>query len=196
MPRWEPNARSRLAQAALTLYAKQGFDHTTAAQIATLAGLTERTFFRHFSDKREVLFHGTEMAQDLLTRTIADAPASATPTDTVIAALQATAAVMQRDPERARLRDTVIAANPELQERELIKLATFASAMTGALRDRGTPEPAASLAAEAGIAVFKVAFARWINQADQPDLPTILGDCMHELRNVLAESRTELTPAA
>jgi hypothetical protein len=58
MTRWEPNARGRLEQAALALYGERGFENTTVAEIAARAGLTERTFFRHFADKREVLFAG------------------------------------------------------------------------------------------------------------------------------------------
>jgi AcrR family transcriptional regulator len=185
MGRWEPDARGRLAKAALGLYAEQGFDQTTVAEIAARAGLTERTFFRHFADKREVLFYGMEMARDLLARAVADAPAAATPMDAVGAALEAVSAVLQENPERVRLRDAVVSANAELRERELIKLAAFASAMAGALRDRGIPEPAASLAAETGIAVFKVAFARWISEPGQPDLPGILRESMAELRDVL-----------
>jgi AcrR family transcriptional regulator len=187
MGRWEPNARGRLAQAALTLYAERGFDHTTVAEIARLAGLTERTFFRHFADKREVLFYGTDMARDLLARAVADAPAAATPMDAVGAALQAAGAAMQENPERVRLRDAVVSANAELRERELTKLAAFASAMAGALRDRGIPEPAASLAAETGMAVFKAALARWITEPGQPDLPGILKESMDELRGMLAD---------
>jgi AcrR family transcriptional regulator len=185
MGRWEPNARGRLAQAALALYAEHGFDHTTVAEIAKQAGLTERTFFRHFADKREVLFYGTDMAQAMLARTVADAPASATPMDAVGAALQAAGAAMQENPQRARQRDAVISANAELRERELAKLAEFASAMAGALRDRGIPEPAASLAAETGIAVFKAAFTRWISESGQPDLPGILKESMEELSGML-----------
>ncbi len=187
MGRWEPNARGRLAQAALTLYAERGFEKTTAAEIATRAGLTERTFFRHFADKREVLFYGTETARDLLTRIVADAPADAMPLDTVGAALEALAAQLQENPERVRLRDAVVSANAELRERELIKLAGLAAAMADALHSRGIPEPAARLAAETGIAVFKVAFAGWISAPGQPDLPGILRASMDELRNVLAQ---------
>jgi AcrR family transcriptional regulator len=187
MGRWEPNARGRLAQAAMTLYAEQGFDQTTVAEIAARAGLTERTFFRHFADKREVLFYGMEMLRDLLVRAVADAPASATPMDAVGAALQAAGAVLQENPERVRLRDAIVSGNAELRERELIKLAAFASAMAAALRDRGIPEPAASLAAETGVAVFKVAFARWVSQPGQPDLPGILRGSMEELRGVLTD---------
>jgi AcrR family transcriptional regulator len=187
MGRWEPNARGRLAQAALTLYAEQGFEQTTVAEIAKQAGLTERTFFRHFADKREVLFYGMEMLRDLLARAVADAPPSATPMDAVGAALQAAGTMLQENPERVRVRDAVVSANAELRERELIKLAAFASAMAGALQDRGIPEPAASLAAETGIAVFKVAFARWISDPGQPDLPGILRESMEELRGVVTD---------
>ena len=189
MGRWEPNARGRLAQAAMALYAEQGFEQTTVAQIAARAGLTERTFFRHFADKREVLFYGMDMARDLLVRAVADGPASATPMDAVGEALQALGAVLQENPERARLRDAIVSARAELRERELIKLAAFASAVAGALRDRGVPEPAASLAAETGMAVFKVAFARWISEPGQPDLPGILRESMAELGGVLTDRR-------
>jgi AcrR family transcriptional regulator len=186
MGRWEPNARGRLAKAAMELYAEQGFDQTTVAEIAVRAGLTERTFFRHFTDKREVLFYGTEMLRDLLVRTVADAPASATAMDAVSAAFQAAGAFLQQNPARARLRDAIVSANAELRERELIKLAALAAAVAGALRERGIPEPAASLAAETGVAVFKVAFARWIGDPGQPDLPGVLREAMDELRDVLA----------
>jgi AcrR family transcriptional regulator len=185
--RWEPNARGRLAQAALTLYTEQGFDQTTVADIAALAGLTERTFFRHFADKREVLFYGMEMARGLLTGAVADAPASATPLDAVGAALDVLSAVFQENAERIRVRDAIVSANAELRERELTKLASFATAMAGALRGRGIREPAASLAAETGIAVFKIAFARWISDPGQPDLRRILRESMAELRGVLAD---------
>jgi AcrR family transcriptional regulator len=185
MGRWEPDARGRLATAALALYAEQGFEQTTVAEIAARAGLTERTFFRHFADKREVLFYGGEMARDLLARAVADAPASSAPMDAVGRAFEAVGAMIQENPERARLRDAVISANADLRERELIKLAAFAATVAGALRDRGTPETTASLAAETGAAVFKVAFARWIRQPGQSDLPKIIRESMDELTGVL-----------
>jgi AcrR family transcriptional regulator len=185
MGRWEPDARGRLAKSAMALYAEQGFDETTVAQIAARAGLTERTFFRHFADKREVLFYGTEMLRDRLVRAVADAPAAATAMDAVSAAFEAAGAMLQENPERVRLRDAIVSANAELRERELIKLAALASAVAGALRDRGIPEPAASLAAETGIAVFKTAFARWISEPGQPDLPGIIRESVRELRGML-----------
>src|SRR6516162_6467851 len=89
MGRWEPDARGRLAKAAMVLYAEQGFERTTVAEIAARAGLTERTFFRHFADKREVLFYGMERLRGLLARAVADAPASAAPMELVGAAFEA-----------------------------------------------------------------------------------------------------------
>jgi AcrR family transcriptional regulator len=187
MGRWEPDARGRLAKAAMALYAEQGFEQTTVAEIAARAGLTERTFFRHFADKREVLFYGMEMLRDLLARAVADAPASATAMDAVGAAFEAASSMLQENPERVRLRDAIVSANAELRERELIKLAAVSAAVAGALRDRGISEPAASLAAETGAAVFKVAFARWVSEPGQPDLPGIFRESMAELRGVLAD---------
>jgi AcrR family transcriptional regulator len=186
MGRWEPDARGRLAKAAMELYAEHGFEQTTVAEIAARAGLTERTFFRHFADKREVLFYGMERLRDLLARAVADAPPAATAMDLVGAAFEAAAAMLQENPERVRLRDAIVSANAELRERELIKLAALASAVASALRDRGVPEPGASLAAETGVAVFKVAFARWVSAPGQPDLPGIFRESMAELRGVLA----------
>jgi AcrR family transcriptional regulator len=187
MGRWKPDARGRLAKAAMGLYAEQGFEQTTVAEIAARAGLTERTFFRHYADKREVLFYGTEMMQHLLVEAVAAVPASATAMDAVGAAFQAAGAMLQENPERVRLRDSIVSANAELRERELIKLAALATAVAGALRDRGIPEPAASLAAETGVAVFKVAFARWAGEACQPDLPAILRESMAQLKDVVTD---------
>jgi AcrR family transcriptional regulator len=187
MGRWEPDARGRLAQAALRLYAGKGFEQTTVADIAMAAGLTERTFFRHFADKREVLFYGMEMARDLVTRAVAAAPDAATPVDAVAAGLGGFCALIQENPERARLRDAVVSANAELRERELIKLAALAAAVAAALAKRGVPEPAASLAAEAGIAAFKVAFTRWTTEPGRPDLPGLFRESMADLRGVLSD---------
>ena len=95
MGRWEPDARGRLEQAALALYGERGFEQTTVAEIAERAGLTERTFFRHFADKREVLFAGAGALQELLVSTVASAPDSAAPIDAVAAALEAAGALLQ-----------------------------------------------------------------------------------------------------
>jgi AcrR family transcriptional regulator len=186
MSRWEPNARGRLELAALALYSERGFDQTTVADIARQAGLTERTFFRHFADKREVLFWGAGALQELVVGAVAGAPDSAAPIVAVAAALDAAGALLQERREFARQRQTIIAANAELRERELIKLASLAAAMADALRRRGVSEPAASLAAEAGIAVFRIAFERWINATNQRDLPQLIRESLDELKAVTA----------
>jgi len=188
MGRWEPNARGRLERAALELYVERGFEQTTVAEIASRAGLTERTFFRHFADKREVLFGGAGALQELVVRNVAGAPESAAPIDAVAAALDAAGAVLQERGDFAQQRQTVIAANPELQERELIKLASLASAMADALRQRGVREPAASLAAEAGIAAFRISFEAWIKAHSQRDLPKLIRESLDQLKAVTAGS--------
>jgi AcrR family transcriptional regulator len=189
MGRWEPNARGRLEQAALELYVERGFEQTTVAEIAERAGLTERTFFRHFADKREVLFAGAGALQELLVTAVADAPDSAAPIEAIAAALEAAGALLQERRDYSRQRQAVIAANPALQERELIKLAMLASALADALRRRGVADPAAGLTAEAGIAVFKIAFELWVDGTGQPDLPQIIRVSLDELRAVTAGTR-------
>jgi AcrR family transcriptional regulator len=184
--RWEPNARSRLEQAAMKLYVEHGFEQTTVAEIAREAGLTERTFFRYFADKREVLFSGSGALQDLLVTNVASSPDSVAPIEAVAGALEAAGALLQERRDYSRLRQSVIAANAELQERELLKLASLASALADALRRRGVAEPAASLTAEAGIAVFKVAFERWVNGAGQRTLPRQIRDSLEELKALTA----------
>jgi AcrR family transcriptional regulator len=186
MGRWEPNARGRLEQAAMELYGERGFEQTTAAEIAKRARLTERTFFRHFADKREVLFSGAGSLQELLVSTVAGAPGSAAPIEAVAAGLEAAGAVLQERRAFARQRQRIIAANTELQERELIKLASLASAIADTLRRRGVTEPAASLTAEAGIAVFRIAFDRWVSDTDEQDLPRVIAESLEALRAVTA----------
>jgi AcrR family transcriptional regulator len=163
MGRWAPDARGRLVQAALELYGERGFESTTVAEIAERAGLTERTFFRYFADKREVLFWGAEALQELLVRNVDEAPASLSPMEAIAQSLSKTAEeIFDERREFSRQRQRIIAANMELQERELIKMAKLASALADALRRRGVADPTASLTAEAGIAVFKIAFEGWV----------------------------------
>jgi AcrR family transcriptional regulator len=186
MGRWEPDARGRLVQAAFALYGERGFEQTTVAEIAQRAGLTERTFFRHFADKREVLFAGAGALQELMVSTAAEAPASLAPIDAAAAGLEAAGAFIQEGGTLARQRQAIIAASAELQERELIKLASLASALAEALRRRGVDDSAASLTAEAGMAVFRVAFERWVDGTDRQDLPRLIRESLDELRAVTA----------
>ena len=183
MGRWQPDSRGRLQEAALALYLERGFDGTTAAEIAVRAGLTERTFFRHFADKREVLFGGAVLLQERIVAGMADAPAHDGALDVVARGLDAAAAMLgefRRD--LARQRHAVIAANPELRERELAKLADYAAAVSEALRRRGVPEPRATLAAETGMTVLRVAMERWASGPDRDQLSDIMRDSFAELR--------------
>ena len=162
MARWEPNARERLERAALALFVEHGYDATTVAEIADRAGLTKSTFFRHFADKREVLFHGQDMLTQLFSDAIRTAPPAATTVDCLAAALESAAVAFTWDRhDLAPQRRAVIAANSELQERQLLKRARFAGAMADALRERGAGDVAAGLAAEVGVLAFSTAYARW-----------------------------------
>jgi AcrR family transcriptional regulator len=185
MARWEPDSRDRLRQAALDLYGERGFENTTVAEIAKRAGLTERTFFRHFADKREVLFAGSEALEERLVSTVASAPASLAPLDAVGLGLEALGELLPNRAETARARQAIIVANAELQERELIKLASLSEALAGALRGRGVGAAAASLAAEVGIAVFKTAFERWIEAGGE--FAAVVRDSLGELKSLTAE---------
>jgi AcrR family transcriptional regulator len=187
MARWQPGSRGRLHEAALELYATRGFQHTTVAEIAKRAGLTERTFFRHFADKREVMFAAAGVLQEALVSTVANAPASLAPLEAVAAGLEAVAAGLP-DRETARARQTIIAANPELRERELTTFAALSAALAEALRARGLPDPAATLAAEVGMAVFRIASERWIDDTNDRDLPELIRETLEELEALSAQA--------
>jgi len=187
MGRWQPDAQGRLQQAALDLFAERGFEQTTVAELAQRAGVTERTFFRYFSDKREVLFSGEAELRSAFVDAGAGAPRDATPGDVMIAALDAVATFFPAERRAfARQRHAVIRANASLQERELLKLAGLASALADALHARGVRGPAASLTGEAAIAVFKVAFAQWIADPDGRDLARIQREMLAALGHVTA----------
>lgn len=187
MARWLPDARRRLVGAALELFGEQGYDRTTVAEIAERAGLTKSTFFRHFPDKREVLFAGQDMLCELLTSGIAGAPASSTPLEAVGAALDSASAFFTEEQRTYGPRlQAVIASNSELRERDAMKSAGFATAMTDALHARGVPDPTATVAAELGVLAFKRAFARWTDPASEPDLPAIARQELDILRTVTA----------
>ncbi|MDT5016145.1 MAG: hypothetical protein QOD39_2305 [Mycobacterium sp.] len=186
MARWQPNARGRLEEAALELYAERGYGQTTVAEIAERAGLTERTFFRYFADKREVLFWGQALLTELVVNGVVGAPDSASPLDAVGAGLMAAGAMFEGRYGVARRRQAVIAANPGLQERELMKLASLSSVMADALRHRGVGDGAARLIAETGVSVFKVAFERWVGGAESTDLAQVIGESLEELKILTA----------
>ncbi len=186
MSRWEPGGRGRLEQAALALYAERGFDNTTVAEIAERAGVTERTFFRHFADKREVLFGGAGGLQDLLVGTVASAPASLAPLDAVAAGLEAAGALFEEYRATVRQRAAIIAATPELRERELIKLTVLSAALADTLRGRGLSGPAASLTAEVATAVFRITFDQWIEETNERTFAALVRESLDHLKAVTA----------
>jgi AcrR family transcriptional regulator len=169
MARWLPGARERLVVAAVDLFTEQGYDATTVAQIAERAGVTRSTFFRHFSDKREVLVAGQETLSRLLVEGIAQAPASASALEAVAAGLERASSEMGPVNRELgpRLR-AAVAASTELQERDALKSVGLAAAMTAALVARGVPDSTAHLAAEMGVLAFKRGYAE-LSEGDRDD---------------------------
>jgi AcrR family transcriptional regulator len=189
MARWQPGAPQRLQEAALELFASRGFEQTTATEIAQSVGLTERTFFRHFSDKREVLFYGQDLFVQAFLDGVNTAPPGASPIDIVACALRSAASLFPDDRRpRSRTRQSVIEQNPALQERESHKLAGLATAVASALRARGIDELAATLAAESGVTVFGIAFTKWIGEGEQRSLADIAAAVLRELLTLTAKA--------
>lgn len=186
MSRWKPNAQERLREAALHLYGKRGFEQTTVAEIAERAGLTERTFFRYFADKREVLFAGSEQLEHTLVSALGSAPNSLSAIDAVASAFGTMATAFPVRREFSQRRSAIVNANPELQERERIKLASLAHALAAGLRDRGVHEAAAGIAAELGVTAFRIAFERWVSEPAQRDLAYYMREAFADLKQVAA----------
>ncbi len=164
----------------MELFSEHGYEQTTVADIAERAGLTERTFFRHYSDKREVLFAGSTFFRDSFVETVRAAFDSLTPLQAVTAAAERAAAALDefRGRDFALARQRIIVANPELRERELIKLANVTTGMAEALRARGVQEPDASMTAELGMAAFRVAYERWLSDGEQRRLPELIDEAL------------------
>ena len=182
----------------MELFQERGYERTTVQEIAARADLTERTFFRYFADKREVLFSGSQALEAGIVARIEAAPRDASPIAAFTAAMEGAAAELLdlRDPEFVRARHALVTKHPDIQERELIKLAALAVAVTKALRTRGVAEPAASLAAEAGIAVFKVGFERWLNDKRPRGFAAHVRAAVVALKAVAAEGETRTKRAA
>ncbi|WP_306318992.1 MULTISPECIES: TetR/AcrR family transcriptional regulator [unclassified Streptomyces] len=193
MPRWKPDARQRLVVEALRLFAEQGYDDTTVAQIAERAGLTRSTFHRHFADKREILTAGQKTLSRLLVEGIGDAPADATPVAAVAAGLERASGDMTSfNRELGPLLHAAIEANRELQERNALKSIGMAAAMVDALKARGVAEATAQVAAELGVLAFKLAFTRWADPArdeDPGELAPLALAALEELRAAAVELR-------
>jgi len=161
MPRNGEDARRRLQQAALDLFLERGYEATTTAEIATRAGVTERTFFRHFPDKREALFHGEEAFRAALADAVLTAPADLGPMDALRLAFRSAEPTLAANRSFSEPRHALIARTPALQERVLTKTAGLIDGLAEALRRRGMARPAATLAAQVGMAAFSHAVQAW-----------------------------------
>lgn len=177
--------RARLEEAALGLFEERGFDAVTVDDIASRAGVTARTFFRHFSDKREVLFGGGEAFKQLFLDSLDGVPVAALPADAIAQTLEAVATTFANRRNAVRQRRGVIAASAELQERELVKLAMVEVALADALWQRGVAELGAGIAAAAAMAVFRQAFDRWAAATDERDLADLVSEHLQALRSAI-----------
>jgi AcrR family transcriptional regulator len=173
----------------MDLFEEHGYDRTTVGEIAERAQLTERTFFRYFTDKREVLFSGSTLFETTILDAIAGAPKGNAPLEVVVSGFEAMAPWFDEHRAYARRRQALIAAHAELHERELIKFASLRLAIGRCLRARGLNKAAADLVADAGITVFRNAFERWVEDARKHGLS-------HHTRAALAELRRVATAGA
>jgi AcrR family transcriptional regulator len=186
MARWEPNAVQRLQRAAGELFAERGYADVTVAQIAERAGLTKRTFFNHFADKREVLFAGAQAFQDSITGYLAQAAGALGPLDAAVDALTRAGLDLAPYASTARARRDLIASSVELQERDLIKTAALTAAIAGGLRARRAPDRVAALAATAAVTVFNAAYDDWTADTTA-DFRALMRAALCELRQATAD---------
>jgi AcrR family transcriptional regulator len=186
MPRSGEDARRRLQHAALELYLERGYDATTTAQIAERAGVTERTFFRHFADKREVLFDGEAALRAALVTAITQAPEDLAPLAVLLAAFSAVIPILEDNRAVAEARSPVIASTPALRERALAKAEALNHAVAAALHERGLPESQALLAAQIGMAAFNHAAREWRTRPSR-DLRTLLAQSFDDVHTVAGQ---------
>ncbi|SDQ60743.1 transcriptional regulator, TetR family [Curtobacterium sp. UNCCL20] len=190
MGRWQPGTRERLQATALQLFASQGYDQTTVAEIAAAAEVTERTFFRHFTDKREVLFAGQDDFVGVFTGPIEAAPAEAPPFGLVRVALESAGGFFPEERRAwSRARQGIIDANPALGERELGKLASLKVRLGEVFRDRGVAEPVATITAETAVTVFHLSFAQWITAGEDRPFSTIARERLDALTELVHPGR-------
>ena len=188
MGRWGPDARGPLEQAAVALCLEHGYAQVTVAAIARRAGFSERTFYRHFADKPEVLFAGFQYFQDNVVHLVASAALAAAPMERVAAAFEQAGTAFPENAERLRQRQEVIDSTPELRARELSKVATLTAAVARALLQRGVADPVAMLSAEAGTLVFRIAFATWIKATGQEDWPELFRQTLDDIGVVITST--------
>lgn len=187
MSRWQPDAQERLEHAALELFLEQGFASTTVPQITARAGLTTRTFFRHFTDKREVLFAGDDVTPAQMARLFTEAPPSLDPMTLLLERLGpgAVEVFAERSVDYLRRRRQVIDAEPALQERELRKFSLMARALKDGFLERGADELTASVAADIGVSAFRIGATRWIASDGTTDVAAEISRALFTLQQVV-----------
>lgn len=185
MGRWKPNAQQRLQQAAGELFQERGYDEVTVADIAKRAGLTKRTFFNHFADKREVLFAGASAFEAAVLEHLARADPGLDPVDAAVEALTRGGLLdLAQYGEYALARRGLIASSTDLRERDLIKAASLEAAIADGLRQRHTPSRTATFAAKAAVAVFTAAYDDWTDDATA-DFATLMRQAITDLRHAI-----------
>ena len=161
MPRSGDDARRRLHEAALELFRERGYDAVTTAEIAAKAGVTERTFFRHFPDKREALFAQEDALRAGLEAGVMSAPENQGLMGVLLRAFRAVAPMIEANRALTEPLQKVIAQTPALQERVLTKTAASTNTLAEALRGRGVEAGLAGLAAQVAMAAFSHAARAW-----------------------------------
>lgn len=178
----------------MTLFLERGYTEVTVAEIAEQAGLTKRTFFNHFPDKREVLFAGAQDFEAGIVKHVTEA-ADELPIDAAVAALTHSSLELSRYRDYARIRRELITSSLELQERDLIKMASLASAIAGALSQRDVPVRTAALTAQAAVAVFNVAYADWVDDGTA-DFGELMQRALAEFRQAAGPIQGSGSPSA
>ena len=189
MPRDGRVVRGRLEQAALELFSERGYEGTTTAEIAARAGVTERTYFRHFPDKREVLFASEDELRDVTTRALRAVPAGLEPLPALLRAFHDVVPLIERNRSLAALRAPVIHAAAPLREREHAKAAALVDLVARTLEERGVAARTALLCARVGMDAFSTAIRRWSSEAG--DLHGSVDAAFEELRLLTAPLRAD-----
>lgn len=194
MARWQPDASERLQRAAMELFLDRGYDAVTVVEIADRAGLTKRSFFNHFADKREVLFAGAPAFQAGVLEHLADGEAGSDPVAAAVRALTRGGLGLASYADTAQARRDLIASSLDLQERDLIKMASLAAAIAGGLREQGTAPRSATFAAQSAVAVFAAAYDDWA-QDPAADLASLMQRSLQEFRRAVAERTVDARDA-